>query len=151
MNWPARIASIIIALQWALLLRFLFADLAYGLPPAQGSTLFGLAIVACLALFAAWRWPRAGGWIAVIAGIAFILVGTRTTLAGAAAFAGLWMALPFILTGLLFVATGEARAGRLRLSRGSAAGIGAALLVVTLALIAMTLLLGASGGGTVSG
>ncbi len=149
MNWFARIASIILALQWGLLIRFLIDDLDYGLPPSRGLILFALAVGACLALFAAWRWPRAGGWVAVAAAIAFAIAGMTTTTSGPAGLATIWMALPFVLTGLLFIADAEARAGRLRVTRPAALAISAVVvIVVILALVAVTLLLGVGGGVT---
>lgn len=145
MNWSARIASIILALLWGFLAWFLVADLEYGLPPTRGLALFALAIFACLALFAAWRWPRAGGWTAVVAALAFAILGMTTMPSGPAGLAMIWMAFPFVLTGLLFVAGGETRAGRLRLSRPAATALSALVILVFLALVAATLLLGVGG------
>jgi hypothetical protein len=73
MQRSARLCSVILTVAWTAFT--LFAVLVPEDPMAlQGWLLLTLALVACGGLLIAWRLPRTGGSIALVAGIAYVLV-----------------------------------------------------------------------------
>ncbi len=105
----------------------------------HGWLLLALALVACGGLLIAWRLPQIGGSIALVTGVAYMLVNwiANASLSTFLGIFGLLIAGPFILTGIAFVLSSRARADA---PPGSAAWAGllpvlvAALVLATVAL-----------------
>lgn len=110
MQRSARLCSVILTVAWTAFT--LFAVIVPEDPMARhGWLLLALALVACGGLLIAWRLPQIGGGIALVAGVAYMLVNwiANASLATFLGIFGLLIAGPFILTGLAFVLSNRAR------------------------------------------
>ncbi len=117
----------------------------------HGWLLLALALVACGGLLIAWRLPQIGGGIALVAGVAYMLVNwiANASLSTFLGIFGLLIASPFILTGLAFVLSSRAQPGALHEARLWAGLL--PVLIVALVLTVLVLLLGLGAGRVMTG
>jgi hypothetical protein len=150
MQTSARISSVILTLFWVAFT--LFAVIVPEDPMApHGSLLLALALSACAGLLLAWRRPPIGGSIAIVAGVAYLLLNwmANAPLSTMLAAMGLLIAGPFVLTGLAFILGSRAQAEAVRVSRLWASLL--AVLVVALVLTMLVLSLGLGIGRVMTG
>jgi hypothetical protein len=135
LNWLARILSIPVTLAWGGIVA-LVVGAGRGEFPLEAVMTFAPLSIASLALLGGWRWPRTGGWMAVVASVIFAIGETFFSGFGSLGAFNLVVGLPFAINGLLFVVAGEARVDRLRLALWQAWAIGGLFATLALTLMA---------------
>lgn len=108
-RWVARAISALATAFWLLVLLDIIAcDAFVGFICLDWETilLFGLVVASALSVFIAWKKEKIGGFIMILWGLAFSAIGIVTSYGSHLALSILASGVPFLIAGILFLASG---------------------------------------------